>query len=118
MTEQFDMGALLAQAQAMQERLLAAQAEAAEQVTEGQAGGGAVRVSVTGNMEFTSVTIDPRAVDPDDVAMLEDLILAACNDAVANAQDLSRQAVGDLGLSDLGLGGLGGPSGGLTAGGS
>lgn len=103
MSEPFDMGALMAQAQAMQERLLAAQAAAAEQEVEGQAGGGAVRVRVTGGLEFRSVTIDPRAVDPDDVAMLEDLVVAACNDAADRARELSRDAMGGLGLDASGL---------------
>ena len=97
-----DIGALLEQAQAMQQQLLSAQAEAAEQEVEGVAGGGAVRVVVTGGMEFRSVTIDPSAVDPDDVEMLQDLVLAALHDATAKANELSSQALGGLG----GLGGL------------
>lgn len=97
-----DLGALLAQAQQMQEQLLSAQAEAAEQVVEGVAGGGAVRIAVTGGMEFRSVTVDPAAVDPDDVDMLQDLILAALHDATAKVNELNQQALGGLG----GLGGL------------
>ena len=97
-----DLGALLEQAQAMQQQLLSAQAEAAEQVVEGVAGGGAVRVAVTGGMEFQSVTIEPSAVDPDDVEMLQDLVLAALHDATAKVNELSSQALGGLG----GLGGL------------
>jgi len=102
--KQPDMGDLLKQAQKMQEQLMEAQATAAEQVVEGQAGGGVVKVTVTGGMEFRSVTIDPDAVDPDDVAMLEDLVLAAIHDAVAKVNDLSQQAMGGLDLG--GLGGL------------
>jgi DNA-binding YbaB/EbfC family protein len=98
------MGDLLKQAQKMQEQLMEAQAAAAEQVVEGQAGGGVVKVTVTGGMEFTSVTIDPDAVDPGDVAMLEDLVLAAIHDAVAKVNDLSQQAMGGLDMG--GLGGL------------
>ncbi len=82
---------------------MAAQAEAAEKVVEGQAGGGVVRVAVTGGMEFRSVTIDPAAVDPNDVDMLEDLVLAALHDAMAKVGEMQE------GLSSgLGLGGLGG----------
>ncbi|MGH9156295.1 MAG: YbaB/EbfC family nucleoid-associated protein [Acidimicrobiales bacterium] len=106
MSEPFDMGALLAQAQAMQERLLEAQAEAAELVVEGSAGGGAVRVSVTGDMRFTAVRIDPAAVDLGDLSLLEDLVLAACNDAVRQAGEASRSVVGDLGLGSGLLGGM------------
>ena len=109
-SDQFDMGSLLQQAQAMQEQLLQAQAEAAEQVVEGQAGGGVVKVQVTGGMEFRAVTIDPTAVDPEDVSMLEDLVLAALNDAVAKAQDASqaatRNALGGIDLGGMGLPGV------------
>ena len=98
-----DLGALLEQAQTMQQQLMYAQAAAAEQVVEGHAGGGVVKVTVTGGMEFTSVTIDPSAVDPDDVEMLEDLVLAAIHDAVHQVQALQQQSLGGLGGA---LGGL------------
>lgn len=115
MNDQFDMSALLQQAQAVQQQLLAAQARAAELVVEGQAGGGVVKVRVTGDMEFRSVAISPQAVDPDDVAMLEDLVLAAVRDAVAKVQEATQEAAADaLGGIDLGgpAGGLGLPGGG------
>jgi DNA-binding YbaB/EbfC family protein len=101
------MNDLLKQAQQMQQRLLDAQAEAAETEVEGQAGGGAVKVRVTGGMEFRSVTIDPAALpvddpDPDDVEMLQDLVLAAIHDAMAKAQSVSQQAMGGIGLGDIG----------------
>jgi DNA-binding YbaB/EbfC family protein len=104
MPKQPDMSDLLKHAQKMQEQLLEAQASAAEQVVEGQSGGGAVRITVTGGMEFQSVVIDPAAVDPDDVEMLQDLVLAALRDAMAKATELSQQAMGGLDLG--GLGGL------------
>ena len=104
MPKQPDMNDLLKQAQQMQEQLMQAQAAAAEQVIEGQSGGGVVKVTVTGGMEFQSVRIDPDAVDPDDVSMLEDLVLAAIHDAVAKVNELSQQAMGGLDLG--GLGGL------------
>ena len=109
-----DMGELLQQAQKMQEQLMAAQAAAAEQVVEGQAGGGVVKVRVTGAMEFESVTIDPQAVDPDDVEMLQDLVLAAIHDAVARVNELQQESMGGLGglLGGGGGGGLGGLLGG------
>ena len=103
-----NMNELLKQAQKMQEQLLAARAEAEEKEVEGQAGGGMVKVRVTGGMEFRSVTIDPAAVDPDDVAMLEDLVLAAIRDAVAKAGAISEQAMGGLDLGGLGSGLFGG----------
>jgi nucleoid-associated protein EbfC len=105
--EGIDMEALLEQAQAMQEQLRAAQVAAAEQVVEGRAGGGVVTVRLTGDMDFQSVSIDPHAVDPEDVPMLEDLVLAACNDAVAKARSAGQQALGGLDLGGLDLGGAG-----------
>jgi nucleoid-associated protein EbfC len=105
MSDMPNMNDLLAQAQKMQEQLMAAQAEAAERVVEGHAGGGVVKVEVTGGMEFRSVTIAPEAVDPDDVEMLQDLVLAAIHDAMAQVQELQQGTMGELGLGG-GLGGL------------
>ncbi len=104
MPNQPNMNELLKQAQKMQEQLAEARAAAESQEVEGQSGGGVVKVRVTGAMDFTGVSIDPSAVDPDDVAMLEDLVLAAVRDAVAKAGALSEQAMGGLDLG--GLGGL------------
>ena len=91
-----DFGSLLGQAQQMME----ASAQAAAEVVEGVAGGGVVRVTVNGRGEFQSVSIAPEAVDPDDVTMLEDLVLAALNDASAQIAARQQQALG--GLGDLG----------------
>ncbi len=102
-----DMNALLKQAQKMQEQLLAARAEAETQEVEGQAGGGMVKVRVTGGMEFQGVTIAPAAVDPDDVGMLEDLVLAAIHDAMAKAEKINESAMGGFDLGGLGGGLLG-----------
>ena len=97
------MGNLLKQAQAMQEQMLAAQEQAAAQEVEGQAGGGRVRVTSTGSLEFTKVRIDPSVVDPMEIELLEDLILAAVHDAVARARALQSNAMGGLpALGDLG----------------
>lgn len=111
MSEGFDMSNLLAQAQQMQEQLLQAKEAAADQVVEGTSGGGVVKVKVTGGMEFQSVTIDPKAVDPSDVEMLQDLVLAAIHDAMDKVNDLNHEAMGGLGdlLGGSGLGGLLGP---------
>ena len=102
-----DFGQLLKQAQAMQEQFEQARATAAEAEVEGQAGGGMVKVRVTGSMEFRDVTIDPSVVDPTDVAMLQDLVLAAVRDAVARATELSEQAMGTIDLGPLGGGASG-----------
>ena len=103
---EFDISALVEQAQQMQSQLLDAQAQAAEQVVEGHAGGGVVKVEVTGGLEFRRVTIDPKVVDPADVAMLEDLVLAAVRDAVTRIEELKQEALGGLGGLAGGLGGL------------
>lgn len=110
-----DMNAILQQAQEMGEQLMAAQQEAAAAVFEGQSGGGAVKITMTGGMEFKSVTISPGAVDPDDVDMLQDLVLAALNDVMSQAGEAQGGGL-DLGGMDLGgllggggLGGLLGP---------
>ena len=101
----FDFSELLAQAQSMQQQLLDAQQKAAEQVVEGQAGGGVVRIRVTGGFDFQQVTIDPSVVDPADVEMLQDLVLAAMRDALAKINDLNAEAMGGL-TAGGGLGGL------------
>lgn len=104
---EFDLSGLLAQAQQMQQQIADAQAEAAATVVEGVAGGGVVRVEITGGMEPKSVTIDPSVLDDGDVEMVQDLVLAALRDALARATELQGDAVPDLGGLDLGgLGGL------------
>jgi nucleoid-associated protein EbfC len=99
----FDFGALLEQAGEMQARLLAAQQQAASTEVEGVAGGGAVRIAVTGDLDVRRVTIAPEAVDPNDVEMLQDLVLAAIRDAVEQVHQLQQ---GGLDLGGMDLGGL------------
>jgi nucleoid-associated protein EbfC len=110
MSDMPNMNDLLSQAMRMQEQLLAAQQEAAQTVVEGVAGGGMVKVLMSANGEFHSVKINPKAVDPDDVGMLEDLVLAALHDCVAQAADVSQNAtqhvMGGMDLSSLGFGGF------------
>ena len=105
-----DMGALLQQAQAMQEQLMNAQAELAETEVTGQAGNGLVRVTQTAAGEVRGITIDPKVVDPSDVETLQDLVLGALADAADNAAQLQAEKMGPLaGGLDMGGGGLGGP---------
>jgi DNA-binding YbaB/EbfC family protein len=105
-----DLGGLLQQAQQMQQQLMEAQAEAANTLVEGSSGGGSVKVEVTGGLDFRSVQIDPSVIDPEDPSLLEDLVLAALHDAMAQIQEMQEGAVGGL---DLGaLGGMGGLEGG------
>lgn len=109
----FDIGSLLSQLGQVQQNLQQAQEEAAAQVVEGSAGGGAVRVKVTGSLEFREITIDPAVVDPAEVDMLQDLVLAAVRDGLEKASGLAAGALGNLpGLGGLGgIPGLGGPGG-------
>jgi DNA-binding YbaB/EbfC family protein len=80
----------------MQARLQKIQEELAEATVEGTAGGGAVKVVMTGQQRVQAVTLDPGAVDPDDVEMLQDMIVAAANEALAKSQDLAAQRLGAL----------------------
>lgn len=89
------------QAAGLQAQFAAAQEQAQASVVEGAAGGGVVRISVTGGFEFQSVQIDPAAVDPSDVDMLQDLVLAALNDAVSQVNELQQGSLGGIGLDDL-----------------
>ncbi|WP_024801058.1 YbaB/EbfC family nucleoid-associated protein [Nocardia sp. BMG51109] len=101
---QVDMQALLAQAQQMQEAVMAAQAEIAAAEVEGEAGGGLVKVTVKATGEIRSLQIDPKIVDPEDIETLQDLVVGAINSAMSNAQDLAAEKLGPL------AGGMGGGS--------
>ena len=97
-----NMQQLLKQAQKMQRDLAAAQEELAATEVRGTAGGGLVTATVTGGGEVLAVTIDPSAVDPDDVETLQDLVVAAIRDATRQATELQAERMGPL------TGGLGG----------
>jgi DNA-binding YbaB/EbfC family protein len=103
-----DMGSLLDMAMGLQAQLAQAQQEASEAIVEGHSGGGVVRIAVSGAMEFRSVTIAPEAVDPDDVEMLQDLVLAALHDAIEKVEANNRAAnpMADVDLANLDIGGL------------
>ncbi len=97
-----NMQQLMRQAQQMQKKMQEAQAQIAETEVTGVAGGGMVEVTMTADKSPVSVSIKPEAVDPDDVEMLEDLVLAAMNDAIKQADDVAKELMGPLG----GAGGL------------
>lgn len=101
----FDIGQLMGQLGRMQQNLVEAQEAAATEVVEGSAGGGAVKVRLSGAFEFQSVTIDPSVVDPGDVEMLQDLVLAAIRDGIEKAGNLASDALGSAGFG--GMAGLG-----------
>lgn len=92
-----NMQALMRQAQKMQEEAMKASQEVDDAEVEGQASGGLVKVTLKGNKTPVSVSIDPSVVDPEDVEMLEDLVLAAFNDASAKADALKQEKLGRFG---------------------
>ena len=100
-----NMNNLMKQAQRMQRQMEEKQAEFANKEWEATAGGGAVTVKVSGKKEVVSVKLAPEAVDPDDVEMLEDLIVAATNEALRKMEEESAEMMNSLAG---GLGGLGG----------
>ena len=116
---------MLEQAQAMLAQQQEAQEKLKSEKVEATAGGGMVRVVLTGDMRVQDLTIDPDAVDPEDVEMLQDMVVAALNEALRSAEELQQKAMGGaeaggfdpmsalegLGLGG-GLGGLGGGGGG------
>lgn len=103
-----DMNKMLKQVQEMQAQMAQAQEELASEVVEASAGGGMVRVKASGAGELVEIKISTEAIDPEDPEMLEDLVLAAVNEALRNAQDLMQSKLGGTmgGLGGLGLPGL------------
>ena len=97
-----NMNALMQQAKKMQEQMLKAQEELDSAEVVGKAGGDMVTVTMNGKKELKSIKLSKTAVDPDDVQMLEDLIVAAYNDAFKKAEDLYKDKMGPMGN----LGGL------------
>ena len=99
---------MLKQAQKMQQDMMAAQEALKHEVVDASAGGGMVTVEVTGDLVVKSIKIDPQAVDPDDVELLQDMVLAATNEAIRAAQELAASKLGGLagGLGGLGLPGM------------
>lgn len=90
------MGNLMKQAQKMQKDMEKLQAELEEKEVEATAGGGAVKVVVTGKKELKEIVIDPGAVDPDDVEMLQDLIVAAVNEGMRKADEMASSEMGKI----------------------
>jgi len=102
-----NMQQMLKQVQKMQAEMAAAQEQLKDEVVEASAGGGMVTVKVSGDLDVKAVTIDPEAVDPEDVELLQDMVLAAVNEGLRAAQELASKRLGGI------AGGLGGPGGGL-----
>jgi nucleoid-associated protein EbfC len=111
MVKKNELNRMLEQVQKMQADVVAAQEALAAETVEATVGGGVVSAVVTGSGDLQSVSISPEVVDPDDVEMLQDLVVAAVNEAARKARELQSQhfgsVAGDLDLGDLDLGGLG-----------
>jgi hypothetical protein len=102
------MNQMLQQVQQMQAQMAKAQEELKNETVEASAGGGMVTVKISGDLELKELTIDPDAVDPEDVELLQDMVLAAVNEAIRAAQELAANKMGGIagGLGGLGLPGL------------
>jgi hypothetical protein len=108
MPQQPNMNQMLKQVQKMQAEMAAAQESLKDEVVDASAGGGMVKVQLTGELELKSITIDPSAVDPEDVELLQDMVLAAVNEGIRAAQELAASKLGGIagGLGGLGLPGF------------
>jgi DNA-binding YbaB/EbfC family protein len=104
----FDMNKMLEQVQQMQSQMQKAQEELKHETVEATAGGGMVTVKATGDGEITEIKIDPKAIDPNDPEMLEDMVVAAVNEALRAAHGLVEAKLGPAlgGLHGMGLPGL------------
>lgn len=89
-----NMNQMMKQVKKMQEQMLKAQEELGTKTIEGTAGGGVVTVSVNGHKKVLGIAIKPEAVDPEDVEMLQDLVMTAVNDALAKAEELANKDMG------------------------
>jgi DNA-binding YbaB/EbfC family protein len=105
MAKQPNLNQMMRQVQQMQAEMMKAQEELKNEVVEASAGGGMVTVKITGDLELKELRIDPEAVDPDDVELLQDMVQAAVNEAIRSAQELAASKMGAA------TGGLGGPGG-------
>lgn len=104
---QMNMQQIMKQAQKMQKQLEEQQEKAKDIEVSASAGGGMVKVSATGELKLKEITIDPEAVDPDDVDLLQDMILAAVNEALSSAQDaMNKQMTDAMGLGGMNIPGL------------
>jgi DNA-binding YbaB/EbfC family protein len=99
------MGNMMKQAQQLQSKMMKLQEELADKTVESSSGGGMVKVTANGRQQIISIQIEKEVIDPDDVEMLQDLVLAAINDALAKAQEMVSSEMGKLtgGLNIPGL---------------
>jgi nucleoid-associated protein EbfC len=108
MAGQPNMQAMMRQVQKMQADMVKAQEELKNEIVEASAGGGMVTVKISGDLELREVRIDPEAVDPEDVELLQDMVQAAANEAIRSAQELAASKMNAAAGGLAGPGGLGG----------
>ena len=100
-----DLGSMMKQVQQMQAEMESAQEKLKDEVVEASAGGGMVKAKMSGDLRLLELTIDPQAADPEDVELLQDMVLAAVNEALRSAQELAASKLGGI-TGGLGLPGL------------
>lgn len=105
MAQQPNLNKMMKQLQQAQAAMAVEQEKLKDEVVEASAGGGMVNVKVTGDLQVTAITIDPQALDPEDVEMLQDMLLAATNEALRSSQQLAEQRLGGI-AGGLGLPGM------------
>ena len=105
-----NMNQMLKQVQKMQADMMKAQEALASETIQASAGGGMVTVTITGDLTVKDITIDPEAIDPEDAELLQDMVLAAVNEAIRQAQELAATRMGGL-TGGMDLGSLGLPPG-------
>jgi DNA-binding YbaB/EbfC family protein len=108
MSKQPNLNQMMRQVQQMQAEMMKAQEELKNEVVEASAGGGMVTVKISGDLELKELRIDPEAVDPEDVELLQDMVQAAVNEAIRSAQELAASKMGAATGGLAGPGGLGG----------
>jgi nucleoid-associated protein EbfC len=100
-----DLNAMMKQVQQLQSEMSEAQEKLKDETVEASAGGGMVKVKMSGDLRLLDITIDPEAIDPDDAELLQDMVLAATNEAIRSAQELATNRLGGL-AGGLGLPGM------------
>jgi DNA-binding YbaB/EbfC family protein len=102
-----DLNAMMKQVQQMQSEMMAAQEKLKDEVVEASAGGGMVKVKMSGDLRLLEIAIDPEAIDSEDAELLQEMVMAAVNEAIRSAQELATTKLGGIAGAE-GLGGLGG----------
>jgi DNA-binding YbaB/EbfC family protein len=105
MAQQPNLNKMMQQLQKAQTEMMAAQDQLKDEIVEASAGGGMVNVKITGDLQVREITIDKTAVDPEDVEILQDMVLGAINEAIRSAQQLAEQRLGGI-AGGLGLPGM------------